>query len=195
MKKCTKCLQHLEYNNFRKDGSKKDWFYPSCNDCQRKRTWARKMWTFESHLKTHWMTNEKIYKVYRAILDRCNYPSSQAYNYYGWRWIKCEWNNFEEFYADMKDGYEKWLEIDRIDVNWNYCKENCRWVDLITQARNKRNVKKFIYKWKCLTIPEITILYWIKWSTFRNRINVGYSLEEAIETPMHKNSWIKRNKI
>ncbi len=39
----------------------------------------------------------------------------------------------------MWDDYIKWLSIDRIDNDWNYCKDNCRWIKLIEQQDNKQN--------------------------------------------------------
>lgn len=98
---------------------------------------------------THWMSWSSIYNTYFWINDRCKNINNKRWNSYGWRWIKCEWNSFEEFYADMNDWYEKWLEIDRIDVNWNYCKENCRWVTAIQNSRNKQNT--IWVEWLCLS--------------------------------------------
>lgn len=51
-----------------------------------------------------------------------------------------EWrNDFMSFYNDMKVGYKPGLQIDRIDVNGGYCKENCRWLTVTENSRNKRN--------------------------------------------------------
>lgn len=41
-KRCTKCKRALKKENFRKDSQKKDGLYSCCNDCQRKRTGAKK---------------------------------------------------------------------------------------------------------------------------------------------------------
>ncbi|MOA30460.1 AP2 domain protein [compost metagenome] len=42
----------------------------------------------------------------------------------------------------MEDGYSSDLELDRVDVNGNYCKENCRWTTGGEQAYNQRRSSK-----------------------------------------------------
>ena len=80
----------------------------------------------------------RLMKIWSWILGRCNSPRDASYKYYWARWISCLWNSFQEFYDDMVDEYiehwneywfdKKWTQLDRIDNNWHYCKENCRWV-------------------------------------------------------------------
>lgn len=38
----------------------------------------------------------------------------------------------------MSNGYSDNLTIDRINVDWNYEPDNCRWADRKTQADNRR---------------------------------------------------------
>lgn len=89
---------------------------------------------------------------YYAIIQRTTKPNCKAYKNYGGRGIICEWKYFIDFYDDM---YESYLEharkygnhnttIERIDVNGNYCKENCIWTTWDKQGSNKRNVKVII---------------------------------------------------
>lgn len=94
---------------------------------------------------THWMSDTKIYKVFDNLLARCNRVNNSRYKNYWARWIKCEWEKFEDFYKDMWDSYKEWLQIDRIDNNWNYYKKNCRWVNCKTNVRNRSNT--VYYKW------------------------------------------------
>ena len=111
--------------------------------------------------RTHWMSNTRIYKIYVWIIRRCEDGKIKSYQNYGWRWIKCEWKSFEDFYRDMSPTYQDNLSIDRIDVNWNYCKENCRWSTIKEQANNKRNTIKIWW----LTVCEISDKFWLKKST------------------------------
>ena len=119
-----------------------------------KYTFTRNVWCRECKQKEisemlrnistkHWLAKNKwhrpLYDIYMWIISRCNNPKNHAYGNYWGRGIKCEWNNVEEFVRDMWEWYKKWLSIDRIDVNWNYCKENCRWVDRLTQQNNRRD--------------------------------------------------------
>jgi hypothetical protein len=78
---------------------------------------------------------------WRAMLDRCRYPSTNGYRNYGGRGITvCErWRIFANFLADM-GRRPRGKVLDRIDVNGNYIPENCRWVTASQSSRNRRNV-------------------------------------------------------
>ena len=136
----------------------------------------------------HWMNNTRFYKIYRSILDRCNNKNIEHYDKYWWRWIQCLWNNFDDFKNDMYLSYlehsliewEKNTTIDRIDVNWNYNKANCRWATRWEQVNNRRNNIKIPDEFKWKTLMEICNKYWVNRRTFYSRFNTWYSFKESL---------------
>lgn len=99
---------------------------------------------FKEIVTKHGFSRHKLYGVWNDMRRRCNDPSRKDYKHYGQRGIKVcsDWDNdvsgFDVFLKDMSLLYEDGLELDRIDVNGIYCKENCRWVDRRTQVINRR---------------------------------------------------------
>lgn len=102
--------------------------------------------TAERHT-THGGCHSRLYPVYRTMLARCGNPNNHEYHNYGGRGIEVceEWkNSFSAFQKwALENGYDETAKrgdctIDRIDVDGNYEPSNCRWVDLVVQARNKR---------------------------------------------------------
>lgn len=81
------------------------------------------------------------YESWSGMKARCNDPNHIAYKYYGGRGVTFseEWRSFDTFYKDMGERPIK-HSLDRIDPNGNYCKENCRWADAKTQAKNRRPI-------------------------------------------------------
>ena len=95
------------------------------------------------NLKTHNMSKTRIYKAWSAMKYRCDNPDDINYKEYGGRGITYShlWKSFENFLEDMKYGYEENLTLDRVDVNGDYSKENCRWIGYSLQNHNKRKRK------------------------------------------------------
>lgn len=90
-----------------------------------------------------------LYQTYKNIKHRCYDKSSVSYKYYGEVGIKMcdEWLGDEGFYtflADMGDKPSSNHSIDRIDVNGNYEKSNCRWATRHEQNGNTRNNNKTV---------------------------------------------------
>lgn len=92
--------------------------------------------------RTHGHSRHPLYHVWRGIKRRCLNPKDASYNSYGGRGIKvCEhWMlSFANFWDDMNAGWERGLQIDRINNDGDYTPENCQWVTPRVNAYNKRN--------------------------------------------------------
>lgn len=95
--------------------------------------------------KKHGERHSRLYRVWSAMKTRCYNPNSRDYQYYGGRGIAicAEWlSDFATFQNwAMSHGYRDDLSIDRINVNGNYCPDNCRWATATEQRHNRRDSK------------------------------------------------------
>lgn len=121
---------------------------------------------------------------------RCYNPKNKDYENYGGRGIKiCDsWLNEKDgvinFYKwAMGNGYSEKLTIDRIDVNGNYCPENCRWVSIKEQSNNKRQNFIIEFDGKKLTAKQWSEITGISDVTLRQRIKLGWNTEDALNFP------------
>ena len=89
-------------------------------------------------------------------------------------------------YCEHAEKYwEKETTLDRIDVNWNYCKDNCRRATWYEQAQNKTTNNPVIYEWiRYGSTSMLAKKFWINRSTLNSRIKNWWSIEKAVSEPL-----------
>lgn len=145
----------------------------------------------------HGLSHHKLYNVWNDMRRRCNDPSRKDYKHYGQRGITvCErWNDslngFNAFLEDMSLSYKEGLELDRIDVNGNYYKENCRWTDRRTQVINRRFIGNGFdahiieFNGEKLCISQWADRLGINKEIISDRLNkLNWDVEKAFTTPV-----------
>lgn len=126
----------------------------------------------------HELTYHPVYAIWNAMINRCENPKNRAYKNYGGRGIKAcpEWHDIKIFaeWAEQ-NGFEKGknLSIERIDVNGNYCPENCKWIDRKLQTRNRRNTVKLTINGEEKPLSEWTELFNVSYKKVTGRYYRG----------------------
>lgn len=137
--------------------------------------------------KTHGKSTTRIYKIWSMIIDRCTNLKSNKYPGYGGRGITvCErWlESFENFYADMGDRPSPKHQIDRIDNDKGYCKENCRWATPKEQCRNRTNNRIIEFNGEKKPLSEWAELKNMSGAALAARLKRGWSIEAALNKPL-----------
>lgn len=127
---------------------------------------------------THNGRFDRLHNVWANMKNRCNNPNYSEYSNYGGRGIKVceEWNDYASFRDwAINNGYDENAPrsektLDRIDVDKNYCPENCRFVDMFVQANNKTNNIYTVYNNQKMTLSELSKITGINYDPLYYRI-------------------------
>ena len=131
----------------------------------------------------HGKSHERIYSIWHCMIQRCENKHNTGYKNYGGRGINVckEWKDFRNFYNwSISSGYSNGLTIDRIDVNGNYCPENCKWATIHEQTRNKRTNTLITIGKETKCLCDWAKHYCIRVNTVCDRIKRGWSIENAL---------------
>lgn len=133
---------------------------------------------------THGMTNTRTYKSWINMKHRCLNQKARAYKNYGGRGIVIckKWERFENFLSDMGECPPN-LSLDRIDCNKGYQKDNCRWVTLKQQQRNKRSTMYLTYKGRRYILVEFAETFALDPQVVRQRLRNKNTLLDLARPP------------
>lgn len=130
------------------------------------------------------------YTTWESMKSRCLCKTNKFYNVYGGRGITIsdEWiTDFKKFYEDMGPKPSPSHSIDRINVNGNYCKENCRWEIRYNQDRNRTDNIFITYNGEKLIVADWAKKLGLHAQTIKDRLNRGLSIEECFNTNYNYN--------
>lgn len=138
----------------------------------------------EGNNKKHKLSYTRLYQIYYGMKSRCYNKKHTYYQDYGGRGIKIcdEWlnNNVTFFDWAINNNYEEGLTIDRIDPNGNYEPDNCRWITILEQVRNRRNTIYIEYKGVTKTMAQWSDELNIPYHTLYTRYTKGWESKNIL---------------
>lgn len=143
----------------------------SCGCYSRKHGYARK---------------ERLYNIWVGMRQRCRDKNADNWKHYGGRGISVckEWDEYPTFRLwALSNGYDETKSIDRIDVDGNYCPENCRWADSTQQNNNARSNRLFTHNGETLTMAQWARKVNMPYKLLKQRIRQGMEFERALTQP------------
>lgn len=129
------------------------------------------------------------YKTWRNIIERCGAKTGKRYRNYGSRGIKvCDrWRrSFPNFLADMGPKPEGNFSIERKEVNGNYEPDNCIWIPMKDQPRNRRDSVFVTIGGDKVLLIDLCQRYGLERQVVYGRLKMGWGIEEAICIPVAK---------
>lgn len=141
--------------------------------------------------KVHGLTNTRIYRIWAAMISRCENPNNNRYYVYGLKGISVcdEWrNDFMQFYNwAIVNGYSDDLSIDRIDNDKGYCPSNCRWATIKVQMNNRSNSRNISYNGTTMTLKQWSEYFGFNYKYFHEVMSKNnWNIEKVLNMPYFK---------
>jgi hypothetical protein len=137
----------------------------------------------------HGMRNSPEYHIWCSMRQRCRNPHVKSYADYGGRGITvCErWaRSFQNFYADMGPRPSPMHTIERKNNDGPYSLDNCIWLPNTLQNMNKRSNRLITLDGQTACLQEWIHRTGISLTTFYQRVQRGWSEQEALTTPVYQ---------
>lgn len=137
------------------------------------------------------------YWAWQNMKRRCLDPKSPKFHIYGARGIAIcpQWrDSFSTFLCDVGQRPTKKHSLDRIDVNGNYEPGNVRWATPQQQQRNTRTTIRLRVGERDVALGDLADESGIAATTIRRRLLLGWSVTEALNTPVYSTAWNTRRK-
>lgn len=143
---------------------------------------------------THGMSKSIEWKRWRGMRRRCYDQKQPDYKLYGGRGIAVcdEWrlsgDGFINFYRDMGPIPSQNHEINRINNDGPYSKENCAWTSKKIQSRNRRSTHVVDVDGNSMSLADAAELRGLSYAMVLMRINkYGWTVERALtEAPKRR---------
>lgn len=133
---------------------------------------------------THGMSKTSLYKSWAAMKRRCDNPDDFHKKYYKNKGITyCdEWKTFENFRDwALNNGWLEGLTIERKDNSKGYNPENCCWVTMEEQSKNRTSIHYITIDGETKSITDWCKEYGIKWTTFYARLKRGVTGKDLLK--------------
>ena len=127
----------------------------------------------------------RLYRIWQAMVRRCDNPKVHDYVWYGGRGIRVcdEWRSYPAFRAwAVANGYSKHGTIDRKDSDGHYEPANCRWIPGHQQNWTKRNTVWLTVGAETKPLPQWAAERGIALHTLMGRYRRGWSPAAIIDT-------------
>ncbi len=150
--------------------------------------------------RTHGLSSKPIYRVWRAMINRCYLSSVRAFKRYGARGITvcARWRESAANYASDVGPRPDGMEVDRIDNNGGYwcgkpeCTEcgplgrepNWRWATHTQNARNRASNRILTVDGVSKTVAEWAEGLGIHPDVIHSRLGNGWSEHDAVTRPV-----------
>lgn len=136
-----------------------------------------------------------FFVIWDGMIQRCTNAHNKRYKDYGGRGINVcnEWIEYQDFRTwSLANNYVEGLSIERVDVNKGYEPNNCIWIPLKDQCKNKRNTKYVVYKGVKIKFLDLLDKQGKKhlYKKILHRINdLNWEAERAVDTPIATGSY------
>jgi hypothetical protein len=143
--------------------------------------------TIATHGASRHGVRAREYRTWKAMFTRCYNPNARYFSRYGGRGIRiCErWRDYADFLADMgpcPPGYT----LERINNDGNYEPGNVRWATQAEQMRNTSRTRLLTHDGITLCLLDWATRRGLTFSTLHHRLDRGWPIDRALNTPMRR---------